>query len=81
MKTTTPKKRPKPLEIRPIEEAAPWVLISKAADDSGLTELIIRNAAIKLRKFGNADYLRPQDLNAWILGDDPGRPAVADKPQ
>lgn len=69
MKTSTPKKRPKSPTIKTIEESAPWVLISQAAEESGLTELLIRNAGITLRKFGNADYIRPPDLNAWILSD------------
>ncbi len=43
------------------------MLISKAANDSGLTELLIRKSGITLRKFGNADYIRPTELNAWIL--------------
>lgn len=67
--TTTPKKRPKSPAIRPIDESAPWVLISKAAEESGLSEILIRKSAIGLRKFGNADYLRPGDLNSWINGD------------
>lgn len=69
MHAQTARKRPKSPSIRLIEESAPWVLISKAAEDSGLTELLIRNSGIKLRKFGNADYIRPADLNAWILTD------------
>jgi hypothetical protein len=65
----TARKRPKSTSIRLIEECAPWVLISKAAKDSGLTELLIRNSGIKLRKFGTADYIKPGDLNVWILAD------------
>ena len=68
----TARKRPKPPSIRLIEESAPWVLISQAAKDSGLTDLLIRNSGIYLRKFGNADYVRPKDLNAWILADGKG---------
>ena len=45
------------------------MLISKAAKDSGLTELLIRKSGIALRKFGNADYVAPGTLNAWILAD------------
>lgn len=66
MKTTT---RPKPPSIQTIEASAPWVLISKAAEQSGLTELLIRKSGITLRKFGNADYIAPSGLNAWILND------------
>lgn len=69
MKTTSPRKRPKSPYIKLIQEIAPWVLISQAADESGLTELLIRNSGIKLKKFGNADYIRPTELNAWILSD------------
>ena len=59
--------RPKPALIRTIPEEAPWVLLSKAADDSGLTELLIRKANLQIRKFGNAFYVAPAALNAWIL--------------
>lgn len=55
--------------IRPVEEIAPWLLISQAAKESGLTGLLIRNSGITRRPFGNADYIRPADLNAWINGD------------
>ncbi|MEI7910654.1 MAG: hypothetical protein WCK77_13540 [Verrucomicrobiota bacterium] len=65
----TARKRPKSPSIRLIEESAPWVLISKAAQESGLTELLIRNTGITRRPFGNADYIRPTALNAWILAD------------
>lgn len=67
MHAQTARKRPKSPSIRLIEESAPWVLISKAAKDSGLTELLIRNSGITLRKFGTADYIKPGDLNAWII--------------
>lgn len=69
MKTTITRKRPKSTSIKTIEESAPWVLISQAAKESGLTALIIRNSGITLRPFGNADYIRPGDLNAWIIAD------------
>jgi hypothetical protein len=69
MRDQSARKRPKSPTIRLIEASAPWVLISKAALDSGLTELLIRNAGLGLRKFGNADYVRPTELNAWILND------------
>ena len=62
-------KRPKSPSIQPIKESAPWVLISKAAAESGLTDLLIRKSGVKLRKFGTADYVRPTELNAWILAD------------
>lgn len=61
------KSRPKAPIIRPIPEEAPWVLLSKAAKDSGLTELIIRRENFPTRKFGNAHYIRPEVLNSWIL--------------
>jgi 5-methylcytosine-specific restriction protein B len=31
------------------------------------SELLIRQSGVKLRKFGNADYIKPAELNAWIL--------------
>lgn len=71
VKTTTPKKRPKSPTIKTIEESAPWVLISKAAKESGLSDLLIRDSGIKRRPFGNADYIRPGELNSWILKDPP----------
>lgn len=61
------RKRPKSPSISLIELSAPWVLISVAAQQSGLTELLIRKSNVTLRKFGNADYVRPTDLNAWIV--------------
>lgn len=45
------------------------MLISKASEKSGLTELLIRQSGVTRRKFGNADYIRPAELNAWILSD------------
>ena len=69
MKTTSTRKRPKSPSIQPIEESAPWVLISKAAEKSGVTELLIRKSGLKVRKFGNADYIAPTSLNAWINAD------------
>ena len=68
----TARKRPKSPTIKTIEESAPWVLISQAAQESGLTDLLIRKSGITLRPFGNADYVRPTDLNAWILDDGKG---------
>ena len=62
-------KRPKSPSIQPINESAPWVLISVAAAESGLTDLLVRKSGVKLRKFGTADYLRPIELNSWIIGD------------
>lgn len=61
--------RPKSPAICLIPEEAPWVLLSKAASSSGLTERLIRREKLPMRRFGNADYIRPQDLNAWILGE------------
>lgn len=75
MKTTITRKRPRSTSIKIIEECAPWVLISHAAKESGLTSPLIRNSGIELRPFGNADYVRPADLNAWIL-DGGGTPSV-----
>jgi hypothetical protein len=69
-KSTTPP-RPKSPAIHTIPEDAPWVLLSKAAADSGLTELLIRRENLPTRKFGNAHYIQPKDLNAWILQDAP----------
>jgi len=69
MKTTPKRKRPKAPSIQTIDETNAWVLISKAADESRLTELQIRKSGITLRKFGNADYIRPLDLNTWINSD------------
>lgn len=68
------RKRPKSLYIELIQEIAPWVLVSQAAEESGLTELQIRKSGITLRPFGNADYVRPVDLNAWILDGGKERP-------
>ncbi len=49
------------------EECAPLVLISKASLETGLTERQIRDTGIDLRRIGTADYIRPTELNAWIL--------------
>ena len=68
MKPQITRKRPKSHSIQTIAESAPWVLLSKAAEESGLTELQIRQAKFEMKKFGNADFVRPTDLNAWILG-------------
>jgi hypothetical protein len=69
MHDQTKRKRPKSRVIRTIEEKHPWVLISQAAKESGLTDLLIRNSGITSRPFGTAYYIRPADLNAWINGD------------
>jgi len=61
------KSRPKAPEIRTIPESAPWVLLSKAAAESGLTERLIRQAGLPTRKFGNALYIAPPTLNGWLL--------------
>jgi hypothetical protein len=68
VKKQIPRRRPKSPYIKLIQEIAPWVLISEAAKESGLTEQQIRKSGITLRPFGNADYVRPLDLNAWIIG-------------
>ena len=67
MHTEKPPSRPKPPEIRTIAESAPWVLLAKAANDSGVTERLIRQARLHLRRFGNADYIAPACLNSRIL--------------
>lgn len=67
MKPQIIRKRPKSPSIQNITESAPWVLLSKAAEESGLTELQIRQAKFETKKFGNADFVRPTDVNAWIL--------------
>lgn len=59
--------RPKAPFIRPVPDDAPWILLSRAAQASGLSELIIRKEGLPLRRFGNAHYVRPKDLNNWIL--------------
>lgn len=67
--TSNPKRssRQKPAEITTVRESAPWILLTKAAEQSGLTVLLIRKAGLKLRRFGNADYVAPASLNAYIL--------------
>jgi len=37
------------------------VIVAKAALETGLTELLIREYRIKLRRFGTADYVRPAE--------------------
>jgi len=59
--------RPKAPVIKTIEADAPWVLLSKATADSGLSERLIRAEGLPLRRFGTADYISPQVLNRWIL--------------
>ena len=36
------------------------------AEETGLTELLIRAAMVPLRGFGNADYVSLPEHNAWI---------------
>ena len=60
--------RPKPTVIRTLTASAPWVLIAKASQDTGLTERLIRQAKIPMRRFGTADDVAPGQLNDWILG-------------
>lgn len=67
MKTSS-SPRPRSKEIRPITASAAWVLLSSAAREVGITERIIRKQNLPTRRFGNADYINPSDLNAWILG-------------
>jgi hypothetical protein len=69
MKANPSPPRPKSPIIQTIHVEAPWVLLSKAASDSGLSEKLIRRENLPMRRFGNADYIRPQDLNNWILGE------------
>lgn len=69
MKTILPrekKARPRAVTIRTLQENAPWIIVSRAVKESGLPESEIRNL-FPLRRFGNADYVRPSDLNSWIL--------------
>lgn len=61
------KTRPKSVEIKTVPESAPWILIAQAAEESGLTIHLIRRTGLPLRRFGNADYIAPKALNAWIL--------------
>lgn len=56
----------KGFEIRTISEAAPWVKVVRAVQESGVSEREIREK-FKLRRFGNADYVSPKILNKWIL--------------
>jgi hypothetical protein len=60
-------------EIRTIESSAPWVLLSKAAEHCGLNIRQLRKLTLQIRRFGNADYVRPSELNSWILGEERGR--------
>lgn len=69
MKANPSPPRPKSPTICTIPVDAPWVLLSKAAEQSGLTERLIRRENLPMRRFGNADYVRPHDLNNWILGE------------
>lgn len=66
------KTRPKSAEIKTVPESAPWILIAQAAGESGLTIHLIRQAGLQLRRFGNADYVAPKTLNAWILNGEGG---------
>jgi len=74
MKTTSTRKRPKSPFIQLVKESTPWILVSEAAEESGLTEFLIRKSKVMVRKFGNADYVRPDELNAWILGKEETQP-------
>jgi len=58
--------RPKAATINIISETAPWILLSKAIRESGVPERDVK-ANLQIRKFGNAYYVSPQQLNAWIL--------------
>lgn len=57
-------------EVRPIPESAPWVLLSIASRISGISKRAIRSQGIPMRRFGNADYVQPGSLNAWIRGEE-----------
>jgi len=63
--------RSKAAVIRTIPADAPWILLSRAAKQSGLTELRIRRAHLPIRRFGNTDCVAPSALNAWILQNAP----------
>ena len=56
-------KRPKPKTIQTVKSTAPWMLVSEASEQSHLTVKMIRASGLELRPFGNADYVRPKDLN------------------
>jgi len=69
MKVSSPprsSKRPKASVIQVINESAPWVLLSKAIRESGVPERDIK-ANLQIRKFGNAFYISPANLNKYIL--------------
>jgi len=68
MKTTsiTRKKPNKSSEIKTIPESAPWIMVVRAVEQSGVGEHEIRQK-FKLRRFGNADYVSPSSLNHWIM--------------
>jgi len=63
------KSRSKSFEIRTINSDAPWVNLKKASAESGLNIKHLRKLALQRRRFGNADYIKPAELNSWILGD------------
>ncbi len=67
MNDQTTHKRPKPKTIQTVQSTAPWMLVSEASLQSHLTSKMIRSSGLELRPFGNADYVRPKDLNYWIL--------------
>ena len=69
MQIRTKTTRPKSPTIETIPASAPWVLVSRAAKESGLTDLLIRKSGVPIRTFGNANYVRSDQLNAWILAD------------
>ncbi len=68
MKHAPPLPRKRPSTITTISPNAPWITVSAASHQSGVSQKVIRSAGLITRKFGNADYVSPQALNDWILG-------------
>lgn len=61
-------KRNRSITIQLVATTAPWIRITEAARQSGLGRSDIRDIpGIRVRTFGNADYVDPKVVNAWIL--------------
>lgn len=61
-------KRNRSVTIQPVATTAPWIRLTEAARQSGLNRSEIRDIpGIRIRKFGNAYYVNPNVVNAWIL--------------
>ena len=67
MKTKQAKQRVFPREIKPIASEAPWFSLNQASKESGVSISTIKEACLPVRRFGRADYVRTQALNAWII--------------